>query len=929
MKRKFAVILYLLIAALCIAVFAGCKHNVPPHEPPSPDTTPVLKFDGATVDKDNKIKITVDKDVDSVKLTDKVTVKEGYTWKLYADKMGIVEIPTKIAANVLTSELFDGDNEFFILVTDTDGKETILYELTIFRNHRVTVYFVCNGQLVAAMPADTNTTRDVTDWVDTSNIANGYTFDYWKDVDGNRVTELSVEDKDITLTAQVTPKHMTVTLDANGGQLQGENTAYVTFNTTYKLAVPTRTGYDFVGWLCDDYRLTDQTGTSVEPYPLFNDITAVAKWEARLYDVALEANNPDCGTVTGAGKFAYGKNVTITAVSNNGHTWLGWYAGDTLVSNSKVYSFVMTDRNVSLQARWATYKYTTTTLKEDNYSQYEQNSVNCEAGATVKLTQPQLKNTWSTFIVWQGWFDQEGNRLTTAFEYSFTMPARDVSYTGKWTHVNVITNNNLVYYGSVSCNKQTMTVGDVATFTASSGSDNSTFIGWYDENGQLVSEDNDLAVTLTDADINLYPKWTMFKYTVYYVDLLSDNPDDASYRGSRAASAKADSEVTIKAPNKVWEVVALYDADGNLLSDTLPYTFTMPKRDVEMYLHCNVYYVKVENDNIEAGKAELNVGSYTQTNYMGQNYYEVAVGVLMTCKVTSNDGYVFAGWFDEQNQLVSPDKEYQFEMAKQTSLYTAKWLTKLSVAGEDITYNDQYTTNGTVTLRGGVDYSGKTTWYGWYDGDGQLLTTSYFYTIADPTDGNTYVATRGDFPVTVVIQPEGMGEYSRYRGDAVGDEFELKITPYKGYVFDGWYDGDTLLSTQLQASFMLETCEPRTITAKLSIDPRLNGFKFSAYETYCEVNGIEDNSVTKIVIPNVARCISWWAFSGCENLVEVVIPTSITKIEYCVFYGCDNLTTIIYEGTKAQWNSISKNSVWCGTNSLQKIVCTDGEITYK
>ena len=57
----------------------------------------------------------------------------------------------------------------------------------------------------------------------------------------------------------------------------------------------------------------------------------------------------DNGTVTGAGKYLKGTNVTLTATANIGYNFSGWYVEDAPVSTSTTYSFVA-DSNIIVTA---------------------------------------------------------------------------------------------------------------------------------------------------------------------------------------------------------------------------------------------------------------------------------------------------------------------------------------------------------------------------------------------------------------------------------------------------------------------------------------------------------------------------------------------------------------------------------------------------
>ena len=70
------------------------------------------------------------------------------------------------------------------------------------------------------------------------------------------------------------------------------------------------------------------------------------------------------------------------------------------------------------------------------------------------------------------------------------------------------------------------------------------------------------------------------------------------------------------------------------------------------------------------------------------------------------------------------------------------------------------------------------------------------------------------------------------------------------------------------------------------------------------------------------------AFWDCSDLISITIPDSVTSIGYGAFYGCTGLTNINFEGTKEQWNAITKGDGWnTAVSSTCRIVCTDGAIS--
>ena len=86
-------------------------------------------------------------------------------------------------------------------------------------------------------------------------------------------------------------------------------------------------------------------------------------------------------------------------------------------------------------------------------------------------------------------------------------------------------------------------------------------------------------------------------------------------------------------------------------------------------------------------------------------------------------------------------------------------------------------------------------------------------------------------------------------------------------------------------------------------------------------------SFTSITIPDGIAIIGNGTFQYCTSLTSVTIPSSVTKIGQIVFDGCSNLTSITFNGTKAEWASIEKQSNWNDSVPATYVQCTDGQVT--
>ncbi len=84
--------------------------------------------------------------------------------------------------------------------------------------------------------------------------------------------------------------------------------------------------------------------------------------------------------------------------------------------------------------------------------------------------------------------------------------------------------------------------------------------------------------------------------------------------------------------------------------------------------------------------------------------------------------------------------------------------------------------------------------------------------------------------------------------------------------------------------------------------------------------------LTSITIPDSVTSIGRGAFFYCSDLANITIPVSVTSIGDAAFQSCSDLISIIYQGTKAQWNAIGKGTNWNDKTGNYTIYCTNGNI---
>ena len=86
------------------------------------------------------------------------------------------------------------------------------------------------------------------------------------------------------------------------------------------------------------------------------------------------------------------------------------------------------------------------------------------------------------------------------------------------------------------------------------------------------------------------------------------------------------------------------------------------------------------------------------------------------------------------------------------------------------------------------------------------------------------------------------------------------------------------------------------------------------------------SKLTSITIPDSVTSIGSFSFSYCRGLTSITIGSGVTSIGFWALDGCSGLTRIDFNGTKAQWEAIRKESDWNRNTGSFTVYCTDGTI---
>ncbi|MBQ9480862.1 MAG: InlB B-repeat-containing protein [Clostridia bacterium] len=174
----------------------------------------------------------------------------------------------------------------------------------------------------------------------------GYTFLYYIDADGNKITFPKKIYDDTEVFAKFIVDTYTISYYLNGGEFEGEYATSMTIESgNVVLPVPAKKGSEFIGW----YVSADYSGESAESVNYKDkNVTLYAKWDKIVYTVLYELNG---GAVdTNPSTVTSDEVITLNAPRKEGYIFDGWYCA----ADDMIYTRVGGEsaRNLSLTALW-------------------------------------------------------------------------------------------------------------------------------------------------------------------------------------------------------------------------------------------------------------------------------------------------------------------------------------------------------------------------------------------------------------------------------------------------------------------------------------------------------------------------------------------------------------------------------------------------
>lgn len=494
------------------------------------------------------------------------------------------------------------------------------------------------------------------------------------------------------------------------------------------------------------------------------------------YTVTISVNPALSGTTTGAGTYASGTNVTVTAAPAIGYQFVNWTENSVQASSTSSYTFLITaDR--TLVANFSLLQYNIAASPSPAEGGTVTGAGEYSHGATVTLTA--VPNAGYVFLNWTDGAAVVSTQPTWSFN-----AISDIAVSANFTRQYTVTLESNPAEGGTTAGAGSYDAGATATVTATPAAGYS-FKEWK-EGSSTVSTSNPYTFQV-NSDISLKAE---FEPAEYQINATSSPPTGGSVTG--AGTYTHGTSVTLAATPSSGYSFVNWTEGGTQVSANSSYTFTA-ESNRNLVANFSLASYSVSTSSLPAGGGTTSGGG-------SFNYGESA-----TVTATPSTGYRFVNW-TAGGTSVSTNASYTFTVTANRTLvanfttltYTITTSTSPAGVGSASgggTYN--YGASATVTAATATGYR----FVNWTEG-GTVVSTASSYTFTVNSNRsllanysiNTYSVTTSSSPAAGG-STSGAGTYNH------GTQATVTATPSAGYLFVNWTESGSIVSTNVSYSF--------------------------------------------------------------------------------------------------------------------------------
>ena len=632
------------------------------------------------------------------------------------------------------------------------------------------------------------------------------------------------------------------TISCNLSSLQNK----ADYGTEVILTVEEASGWSFIGWYDTDAEKFVSDKLEYKFTIPAHSICYEAMFDS--FDLTTEVYGNGSCTVYDGSSITAGTKVELEATPATGHHFVGWFIGETLISDKASYEYAMPKESVTITAKFEINVHTITLSKAidpevtGDYGTVTQSNEDgkYEYGELVTLTATPIDG-----YSFSGWYDNDNkNYISITSGVPFEMFDRDLNLTAMFTYYEVTISKDILKdtteeYGTVKIDDEEITSKKISngnTFTlVATPIEGYSFVGWYDNNSDEYI-DTSSTTTLT-IDYSGYDICAVFTYYTVTITLRDGDSNYGEITSGECENVKVSKGEAISA-------TAAY-TQGSTVFEFLGWFNTTDEDADPVFTDLTLNTTVTDDTYLEARFAprkfkiyyDLDGGTNNESN---PGYISYTDSLPITLLDPTKTGYTFNGWTDENGYTAT-----QITVLSAHSYY-ANW----SVNEYTVTINiakHKMSDNSTISF-GGYKYQVE---------DGSYSTESY--------STELYKSVKINYAEWLYI------DLIPYLGRSVSaDKITSGQVTLNGYILNG--------QTVYNLRYLFDKNISITIDFNDNDGSSLKYFDFKSDKTTCEIlnfkAGMETyaSSETKLYIPRFVTKIADGCVKGFSNLEALEIP---------------------------------------------------------
>ena len=591
----------------------------------------------------------------------------------------------------------------------------------------------------------------------------------------------------------------TITFESNGGS-PVNSISNVEGTAISAPVAPTKEHYTFAGWY-SDAALKNAYSFKAQPA---EDITLYAKWTPVVYEIEYVLNG-GTNSENNVVEYTVEDKIELYAPSKVGYTFIGWFTDAEFTSSVVTELKVGTSGKITLYAHYSVNQYT---ISFESKGGTSVSAITQNYATSVTAPEAPSKNGY-TFV---GWYSNAS--LTSRYTFS-TMPADNITLYAKWNLETYNITYNLNGGTNNSSNPATYTITSAKITLKAPTKTGYSFAGWYTD-----AECTEAITEIASGNygvVELFAKWTATEYTITYV-----TADGATHSNILTYTIETDLTTLADAALKGHAFGGWYTDDSYATAVTTVAGGEIGNKTVYAKFTANTYNVWLDGNEEASCVVSFNLNGAEGT-IASQTVTPTAT--LKYPTVPTRDGYIFAGWYDNESCTGSL-YDFTAVVTSDTTLY-AKWVkvenaTAIAINGSsNVTLNGKYeqmlmfvplvSGNITITASGSYDtfgtlYNSAMTWL--VDNEDGAADGKNFHIVYNVTAGETYYIgarafssnTTGTATVSIAGSTtvlDGGYAITASKGTAAyGQNFTLNVPNARdGYKFLGYADENGVMYT--------------------------------------------------------------------------------------------------------------------------------------